>query len=158
MLLHGGDTHEMYSQKVILPGCQYEMVWSVPLAQKVIEQGTAMHMDFFVPAIANYVDASNLKPYHLQTALSNPRPIIVADYPCIRALVVIDGNHRVFSRYTAGIRYVEGYRLSPELHMQAMVSDYHRTLYKVNTNLSVILGYMLNSMTMEQVQKDLLPM
>lgn len=90
-----------------------------------------------------YSDAIDLK--FLEQGLHNNEPVIVASLPMVNSYEVIDGNHRVMSRYRNNIEIVRGYYLEPMYHFFAMPNDTSRALFLGLTIVENIKRYLIGT-------------
>lgn len=137
---------EIYNHTFTLPGkAKYFMTWSVPELKKVVNkynlQRATLPLDKLVPVAHN----SFITLSYLDKAVENEEPILIVKYPmCSPYFCIADGNHRVMAKYAAGETIIQAYILEPEYHLEAMLFNVHRTLFKVHYNLNEI-GKCMNS-------------
>lgn len=142
--LHG----QLYTQTMNMADDDfYTIMWDIRKTESIINR------DIIKPTILPleelFIDA---KPRHheltrdyLAVSLKNNAPIIAAWFPMVESrshVVVIDGNHRVYSKYKAGQQQIPAYILNPNQHTEAMIGDIHRYLFAVFNNITWIFEYM----------------
>ncbi|GAB3637825.1 hypothetical protein GCM10027422_34150 [Hymenobacter arcticus] len=66
-------------------------------------------------------------------------PIIIARHFAIKKSIVIDGNHRLHALKTKGIKQAKAIILDPNQHINYLLSDQMKALYKMHHNLSFLL-------------------
>jgi len=138
----------------------YEIVWGIKPSKNSIRQNSLNARQLSLDSIYPIVDQSCINREHLDKARRNREPIIVALYPAkvVRPrLYVIDGNHRVVSKYEDGEPFITGYILGPELHLPAMLTESHRTLYKIHYNYFKIASFIGGIITKSEMEKYLYP-
>ncbi|PKM47984.1 MAG: hypothetical protein CVV03_01075 [Firmicutes bacterium HGW-Firmicutes-8] len=139
------NREEHYTEKIVISDRNFYFVtWNIPTAKQIIERDEPPLGEFCLKEIVDIVDLKCINESHLGKALNNEAPIITASYPPLTTknkFLIIDGNHRVISKYEAGQTVIPGYLLSPDQHIQAMVRSVHRTLYKIHYNYFMIASY-----------------
>ena len=153
------SNEEQYTERIVIDDEKFYFVtWSIPAANRVIEKDNPSLCKFCLKEIVDIVDQRCINKSHLSKALNNHAPIIAASYPPLTTknkFLIIDGNHRVISKYEAGQTVIPGYLLSPDQHLQAMVRSVHRTLYKIHYNYFTIASYIGGIITEEELNKSL---
>ncbi|GAA3650278.1 hypothetical protein [Asaccharospora irregularis] len=134
---------QCYTRTINLQQCSYEISWSVSKAKDIIKKYNIKEREFKVDKLISLVDRSNIVESHLDTVVNSEEPIIIAFCPIFQPdLVIIDGNHRVSAKFNSGKDKINAYFLKPNEHMQAMMYNYDRNLYKVHNNINEIIRYM----------------
>ncbi|PKM47985.1 MAG: hypothetical protein CVV03_01080 [Firmicutes bacterium HGW-Firmicutes-8] len=153
------NKEEHYTEKVVIGDKNFYFVtWNIPTAKQIIERDNPPLSIFSLKEIVDIVDRRCINESHLSKALNNDAPIIAASYPPLMTqnkFLIIDGNHRVISKYEAGQTVIPGYLLSPDQHIQAMVRSVHRTLYKIHYNYFMIASYIGGIITEEELNESL---
>lgn len=67
-----------------------------------------------------------------------PQPIILAEHWPTSSLITIDGNHRLSAAMLQGKKEISAIILKPGQHIDYILSDKMRTLYKVHHNLTLL--------------------
>ncbi|GGH60205.1 hypothetical protein GCM10008014_34520 [Paenibacillus silvae] len=117
----------------------FEIEWDINIAKELIQTNKLQTVNFNVGKFIDYINPRDLNQAILRDPNINPEPIIVMHYDPINLFVPIDGNHRVYKTHRINPnKPIEGYLLSPEIHIQAMACDLHRILYKLHHNIAVI--------------------
>lgn len=136
---------ETFTQKIKIDDNNfYAVAWSIPAAKDLIKKYQPPLDKFSLKKMIKFIDRECINESRLGFALNNNAPIIIASYPSMvteNKFLVIDGNHRVTSKYEDGQREIFGYILQPHQHLQAMVSENHRRLYKIHYNYYQIACY-----------------
>lgn len=136
----------------------YEMIWGIKPANNSIRQNGLDARQLSLESIYPIVDQSCINRKHLDSARRNREPIIVALYPAKvdqPRLYVIDGNHRVVGKYEDGEPFITGYILAQEQHLPAMLTESHRTLYKIHYNYFKIASFIGGIITKAEMVKNL---
>jgi hypothetical protein len=134
---------QYYTRTINLHQCTYEISWSVSKAKDIIKKYNIKEREFKVDKLISLVDKSNIVESHLDNVVNSEEPIIIAFCPIFQPdLVIIDGNHRVTAKFNSGNDKINAYFLKPNEHMQAMMFNYDRNLYKVHNNINEIIRYM----------------
>lgn len=137
--------------------CSYDITWMVPRLEKAIKTYNLQPTTLPLKTLAPIVDQSNIVPNHLNKAIKNSEPILVVKYPLSNpALCIVDGNHRVIAKYKAGQTTIQAYLFEPQHHLEAMMYNVHRTLFKVHYNIYEISKYMSLENPTENI--ELLPL
>jgi hypothetical protein len=137
----------------------YTTIWSISRAEKIISDSDHCLVYAPIDMLVHTVCRQKIDVGHLPAALANNNPIITAQYLFFDpGCIILDGNHRVFSRHLARQQYILTYLLSPQQHLQAMAGDLFRTLFKIHSNLLAICHYMLGHITASTLSKHLLPL
>lgn len=140
LIRHINPKDEIYNHTFTLPGkAKYFITWSVSELRKSVSkynlQRTTLPLDKLVPVAHN----SFITLSYLDKAVEDEEPILIVKYPmCSPCFCIADGNHRVMAKYVAGESTIQGYILEPEHHIDAMLFNVHRTLFKVHYNLNEI--------------------
>lgn len=117
----------------------YSIIWSVERAKEIAIENykEGPNMKFFVPTVYHSVRKEDINIPYLDIALDNNEPVIIGYHSAISKpnIIVIDGNHRIVSRAQAGISYVQGYFLTPKMHIECMLTNLDQLLYKIHHNL-----------------------
>ena len=136
----------------------YEVTWSILVAKKMIKKYTPPLLEFSLKEIINLVDQRWINESHLSIALNNNAPIIMASYPPMVTkdkVLIIDGNHRVTSKYKDGQKKILGYMLEPQQHLKAMITEAHRRLYKIHANYYKIASYIGGTISEKELNETL---
>jgi hypothetical protein len=142
-----------YEQLFYINKFCYKIIWSISNANEIIKKYNIPKKEYKIDELLPLVTESNIVKSHLEKAIDNDKPIIIASCPATTAgICVIDGNHRVISKYNNKQNTIEGYLLEPEQHIAAMLLDIHRILYKIHNNIFEILKYMNNEIELEDLK------
>jgi hypothetical protein len=137
---------EIYGRNHIFPqGNEVTFEWSIEkLNQLVATNGLPKH-DFPLQPLMEWVDLSGLNSGRMNYALTNKKPVLVIDYAPSQLEVLVDGNHRVASRYLLGQVHAEstikGILLPSGMHVKALHSDFQRNTYKIMANFGRIVNF-----------------
>jgi hypothetical protein len=109
----------------------YNLVWDVGVLKEMIDKQGKKPQVFSVSSLyQSHIPHKKIREDHLAYALENKEPIILVGFPMIpQQCIVVDGNHRISSRYHIGIEEVSGYLLYPDQHRKAMPMAFHQKLY-----------------------------
>lgn len=153
---------ETYSQCVrIDENNYYQMGWNIASAKKTVKRDRVPVSGVALKDLVNVVDQQYINRSHLEVALQNNAPIIVALYPPLNTeprIFIIDGNHRVMAKFEAGQDEISAYVLSPEQHMKALIGEGYKVLYKIHHNYCLIVRYMGGEVTTEELAQSLYPL
>lgn len=99
----------------------YVVAWSISVAKKIIKKFNLALIKLSLNKIINVVDQRYINDSRLGFALNNNASIILASYPSLakNKFLIIDGNHRVLSKYQDGQKNIQGYMLEPQHHSQS---------------------------------------
>lgn len=139
----------------------YQVAWSIPVAKRIIRKYDPPLLEFQLKEMAPLVDKKGINQRHLDVALRNSAPIILALYPLlvtVNKLLIIDGNHRVTAKEKDGQIKIPGYLLEPQHHMKAMIGEVDRTLYKIHSNYYHIACYMGGLINEQKLKEGLFPL
>jgi len=144
---------QCYSRIFDIPQTHYEMVWSIPSAEVVVQKYNLPRKTFMLNKLMPLVDQSNITYRHLKNVVHSEEPILVIHYPvAVPNRCIIDGNHRVIAKYQDGQRTIQGYLLEPEHHLEAMMLNAHRTIFKIHYNINEIVKYMTGVKEMSELK------
>ena len=150
---------ETFVQKINIDDINlYVVKWSISAVKKVIKKYSSPERKFTLNSIVHVVDQKHINKSHLDVSLNNKTPIILASYPPMAGktkFLIIDGNHRVISKHNDGQQEILGYMLEPHEHMEAMVSDIHRTLFKIHFNYLKIASYIGGMISRQELDEIL---
>jgi hypothetical protein len=110
---------QRYQQQIYAnPTSSYDLVWDVGDLKEIIYEEGIEPQRLSVPQLyRSHISLKQINPNQLPSALENEEPIILAEFPMIaEQLLILDGNHRVSSRYHAGIQEVWGFSLNRNQH------------------------------------------
>lgn len=139
----------------------YVVVWSIAVAKKVIKKYNPPLCKFSLDEIIHLVDQKYINQSYLDIALNNNAPIITASYPPMvtkNKFLIIDGNHRVISKHKDGQKEILGYMFEPHQHIQAIVTEFCRTLFKIHFNYYKIASYIGGVISDIELEKALYPL
>jgi hypothetical protein len=148
-VLNNDRNAQVYTTVVHLPPKDfYQVSWTISKAKEVIENHNLPIIDFNVDILSREIDIDSLNHSHLNNTLNNNDPVIVVRYPVTNmnsgGLIVIDGNHRVYSRKINSIPTVKGYLLDVDHQYEALSGEFDRTIYKIHSNIHYMLDYMMD--------------
>ncbi len=126
---------------------KYQLIWDINKAQRLIQQHQLPIDTIAIQHILPSIDHSKLTPAHLsvQKAKDNT-PIIIVELTLTNQFVLIDGNHRVFSRFQHRINAdIPCYLLTYDMMLQALADPKFVQLYQMHHNLYVIANYMFGN-------------
>lgn len=150
---------ETFTQKIFYNNENFYLVsWSIPKVNKVIAKYEISLCRFALKEIISVVDHAGINKSHLEFARKNNSPIFIASYPPIKnkdKFLIIDGNHRVTSKYENGQETIPGYWLKPEQHIQAMRSELDRILFKIHSNYYMIASYLGGLISKKELDESL---
>lgn len=150
---------ETFTQKIYYNDKNFYVIsWSIPMVKKVIAQCEPPLYKYALKEIIDIVDNAAINESHLGFALNNNAPIFIASYPPLMAkekFLIIDGNHRVTSKYKNGQETIHGYWLEPEKHLQTMRSELDRILFKIHCNYFMIVSYIGGIISKNELEEAL---
>lgn len=127
-------------------GAIFEYTWSMFMIDKLIKNDRRIiKKKFDLNSLSKWIDVFGIEPSRLSYALNNQAPVYVIDFAPVDVQILINGNHRVFSRlqkYGDAQQQISGYLIPSKVHVKAMASDYQKTFYKIMANLGQINKYL----------------
>jgi hypothetical protein len=133
---------ERYSRDHILPDQTIiNFVWTIPVLEDLIIKNKLHPIKRKIGPLVEWIDFPGLVQDRLQTALTNEKPVYVIDYAPSNLEILIDGNHRVASRYLISKnpnRQIASYLIPAKIHVKALSSDFQRVMFKVLSNMGRI--------------------
>ncbi|WP_144553369.1 hypothetical protein [Bacillus sp. X1(2014)] len=124
----------------------YDINWDIQKVKRVIRKKRVKSKQINIKPLLNYIDSSGIDISALSSAFQNTEPIIIGqmapDLLPPRGEVILDGNHRVYSRHQKGINNVSAFIVPFEEHIKAVTGDIYKNLVKINFNLILIMKYM----------------
>ncbi|WP_438351384.1 hypothetical protein ACP8HI_12475 [Paenibacillus sp. FA6] len=142
------DSGELYFREHVLPNEDiYEFAWSIPLLEKMIKNNgrSVVRKKFKIGELEQFVDYSGLEMDRFNHALRNINPIYVVDYAPSNLSLMIDGNHRVASRYKTfndEEMLIHGVYIPAEVHIKSMASNHQKIVFRVLSNGNRIYTYL----------------
>lgn len=142
------DNGELYFREHILPnGDIYEFAWSIPLLEKFIKNSgnSVVRKKFKIGEVAEFVDYSGLELDRFSYAIRNTNLIYVIDYAPSNLSLMVDGNHRVASRYKAfndKEMLIPGVYIPAEVHIKSMASNHQKIVFRILSNGNRIYNYL----------------
>ncbi|WP_063562937.1 hypothetical protein [Paenibacillus sp. O199] len=139
---------ELYVREHVLPnGETYDFGWSIPLLEKLIKNngGTVIRKKYKIGEVISYVDYGGLENHRFNHALQNTKPIYVIDYAASDLSIMIDGNHRVASRFSMfkdTEMQLPGIFIPADIHIKSMATNHQRIVFKVLSNGNRIYKYL----------------
>lgn len=139
---------ELYVREHVLPnGDTYDFAWSIPLLEKLIKNnGSAVNKKKYkIGEVITYVDYSGLENHRFDHALQNKKPIYVIDYSASDLSIMIDGNHRVASRFRMfedPEMLIPGIFIPADIHIKSMATNRQRIVFRVLSNGNRIYKYL----------------
>lgn len=135
----------------------YRITWNVAKALEIVNRDNNNIVNMLVRQIKEFADYDYINRLHVPNALKNSNPIILAPFEPLSRMIVIDGNHRVFSRDNKGTddETIDLYALTYEQSLEAMQGDIDRAFYKIHTNIVYIFNFMAGSIDEKALRKAL---
>lgn len=126
---------------------KYELIWDIHKAQQLIQQHQLPVHTIDVADILPSIDSRTLNAAYLSIQKAqDATPIILAEFTLINEMIIIDGNHRLFSRhqYRTGSN-IPCYLLPHDIMIQALADPKFVQLYQMHHNLTVMANYMFGN-------------
>lgn len=150
---------ETFTRKIYYNDDNFYLVsWSIRKIKKEIANYEPPLYKFALNEIIHIVDQAGINNSHLGFALNNNAPIFMASYPPLVSkdkFLIIDGNHRVTSKYKNGQQTITAYWLEPEKHLRAMRNELDRILFKIHYNYYMIASYIGGVISKTEVKEAL---
>ena len=136
----------------------YAIIWDIELAKKVIESAKLQPRKTQVKNLLELVDSENIDPIKLIEAEKRVvnNPVIIVEYDPLNAYILIDGNHRVFSKRNQPNSMIEAYVLDDSLSLDCMADDVFKCLFTLHYNVTKLINYYYRKITKEQLDKLLI--
>ena len=131
----------------------YEIKWDIDIAKIIIKEEKLTIENLSVNKLALTISEDAIIPSYLTQALNNEKPIIVAYLYSLDCFVVLDGNHRIISRFKDNRSSVKGYILHPQQHFVAMVDDTSRAIYLSTVAIKFIADFLIGSILKEELME-----
>lgn len=132
-------------QHILIDNTEITFSWFIPTLEELISKQKLTPKKMKIGPLIKWIDQNGLEQHRLEHALQNNRPVYVIDYAPSNLEILIDGNHRVASRY---MRYrdkdttISGYQIPAKIHVRALSSDFQRALYKILSNVGRMITYL----------------
>lgn len=137
---------EMFGKEIgLIEDSFYNVVWDIAKAKQIISQNSIPITEIPLDFVINSASENELNLNYIRV-LKNTDPIIVVKYDPLNQLMVIDGSHRIMNQFMknpSGL--IKGYILKPQYHLNAMLNDMFRLLYKIHHNVTVICNYQIGN-------------
>lgn len=148
-LMGGG---QLYDQRINFDRENYcTLTWDIERAKIICSELGVPVINLKVDELRRRMSPDAIEEEYVKKGLKNDEPIIVASLPMISSYVVIDGNHRVESRYRKNIRAVKGYCMETGHHYFAMPNDTSRALFFVLTVVENIRRYLKGQLSKQEL-------
>lgn len=150
-----------YQRTIELPveGEYYNLIWNIDKLIKIIYEKKIKRRPFLVSKLIKTVDDEGIDVTALENAKRNKQPIIVGYFPQLQHhYIVLDGNHRVKSRYQRHKMFVMGYELSPEYVTKGLVVDIFKELFIMHLNMYAVLKYIGGYINEKQLKQQIIPL
>ena len=136
----------------------YAVIWDIELAKKVIESENLQPRKTQVKNLLELVDSDNIDPIKLREAKKRGinNPIIIVEYDPLNAYILIDGNHRVYSKKDQPNLIIEAYVLNDSLSLACMADDVFKSLFALHFNVTKLINYYHKYITKDQLDKLLI--
>jgi len=114
----------------------YTLIWGIKKkyepTQKIVQVSNGDKQIFCDPKLLDFQKVN----FYANKKIDNP--IIIAK--CLPTMndIVIDGNHRFHASIKRGYKYINAIILSPSTHINYMLTDRMKTIYKIHHNLFVL--------------------
>ncbi len=115
----------------------YCVVWDIDLAKTLIKNRGIKPQKVKVSNLLEYVDIENLSHSKLQEVekLKKFEPVILSEYDLVNPKILIDGNHRVYSRRNQPNSYLDVYFIDEFLSKESMAGDLFKYLFALHYNV-----------------------
>jgi hypothetical protein len=134
---------QVYTYTHHFPNSNYcKMCWDIDKAKLIVKYKNIPIQKLKVDIFASNISDEAIDHSYLGKAFDNNEPIIVAYLHMFKKMVILDGNHRVMSRYLKNIREINAFVLQPQDHYFAMIDDRSRALYLVTSAMRFITDYL----------------
>jgi hypothetical protein len=144
---------QVYTYTQHFPNNNYcKMCWDIDKAKLIVKYKNIPIQKLKVDILASNISEEAIDHSYLGKAFNNNEPIIVAYLHMFKKMVILDGNHRVMSRYINNIKEINAYVLQPKDHYFAMIDDRSRALYLVTAAMRFITDYLVGDIP----KKDLM--
>lgn len=134
-------------------GEYYKMCWNIEASKLIIKRANIKITSINVMELKTSIDKIKIEDQYLKNALTNEEPIILARIPMVNRSIVIDGAHRVLSRKSNNISFINGYIMEPEYHFFAMPSDSSRAIYISIETYKCISDFLVGDATRADLDK-----
>lgn len=154
--------NENYTHNIVLPNNDYyNLTWSISKAKKIIMDNKITPKTYSVSELYNYIAPGAVEKNNLDISYRNENPIIIVelqkyllmDKP--KPYVIIDGNHRLSVKNENNAKEIKGYLLHENIQIEALSSELDRILYKVHHNKHVMIDFLFDSITKEEMNESL---
>lgn len=141
------DGRQYYTREIHLDSkskYMYEIYWDIKKAQSIINKEDSVLYEYKTANLFPSVDQRTLNYKYLRSGKVDVNdPIIVSEFTLTNELLVIDGNHRTFLKFSENSQSsILVNMLSHEEQLEAMAAPCFQTLYKMHHNVTVMSNYM----------------
>lgn len=121
----------------------YRIIWDVDLLTKLIREADIKPQKLKVKELSNLVETNFIDLEKLQQIKKLKRfdPIILVSYSPLSDKVLIDGNHRLYSRKELPHSTIEAYILDDFFSLEAMAGDVFKKLFALHYNVTTIVRF-----------------
>lgn len=149
-----------YQRTIDLPfeGEYYNLIWNVEKLVEVINENKIKPRWFSVTKLMKVVDKEGINEFALDNAKGNKMPIIVGYFSQLNpSYIVLDGNHRVMSRYQRHKCFIKGYELLPQYLAKGLAGDIFKDLFFMHLNIYTVLTYIVGKISEKQLREQIIP-
>ncbi|MCB2310631.1 hypothetical protein LGL55_05780 [Clostridium tagluense] len=139
-------------------GEYYNLIWNVDKLKKIINENKIKKRPFLLTGLIDVVDENGINKFALENASKNKKPIIVGYFPQLNPhYIVIDGNHRVMSRYQRHKKIIMGYEISPQYLAKGLAGEIFKNLFIMHLNMHAVLTYIVGEINEKQLNAKIIP-
>lgn len=136
----------------------YCIIWDIEFTKQIITSWNMEPQKIKTKDLMEFVDVESIDQLKLNEVrkLKKYDPVILVSYDPINNPVLIDGNHRVYSKKNQPNLYLDAYFLDDFLSIECMAGDVFRYLYALHYNIIKLINYDLGNIAKEDLDEMLI--
>lgn len=138
----------------------YTIIWNIELAKKIIKKSNLQPQKVQVKELMKLVDEEYIDRNKLIQVqkIKKSDPVILVDYNPLNAVLMIDGNHRVYSKRQQPNICLDAYILDDFISMDCMADDVFKCLFALHYNITKLINYSVGNISNDELESMLINM
>lgn len=136
----------------------YCIIWDIEFTKQIITSWNMKPQKIKIKDLMEFVDVESIDNSKLQEVrkLKKYEPVILVSYNILNTPILIDGNHRVYSKKNQPNLYLDAYFLDDFLSIECMAGDVFRYLYALHYNITKLINYDIGNITKDELDEMLI--
>ncbi len=126
-----GRDSQIYTSEISFHNKILKIHWSIDRIRSIIQEHEISPIQVNVKDYIQYVDGTNIAQKYKGEYQTTPIVVLRIEDD---SYIVVDGNHRLNNSFTRGEESILAYILDPREHINAIITEFGKILYKVYIN------------------------